>query len=808
MNDERHLTSKCEGNGENEDNVSMNEQPSSRSASAGLSRTPPQTVQKDHGLQLPSPAPIDDDDNDNDDDGNNNHSTVRSTITSEEDISVGVENDDEKITFEVKPRTGLPVPDKWSSIVSYVPIDKSVVDIFEFYAANQPNSPAIRWGNEQWSYHSLNEQANRIANLLRSKEHYGIAKEEPVAFCMEQSAYPIIAALAIVKAGGCYVPLDPTFQQSHIEYVLQNTGANILIHDDTTADRCADLIDFEGQFLDLDQDVDLILEQSSDNLKNLFGINGNSRFHIIYTSGSTGKPKGIEILHKGFIRLSLNTNWINITASSKFASMANYAFDASSFEIWSTLLNGAEIIVLPRSAALNPKSLKRFLRDNKVTQLFLTTQLFHFVARELPDAFGVLDQIVVGGEALSPEWCKAVLESGNPPKRLTNGYGPAENSAASSFHDVKLEDIREGYSVPIGIPLTNSEVLVLNERMEHVKIGDVGEICLSGPGVARGYMNRPDITAEKFVDHPFKPGTKLYRSGDLARWSENGLLYYEGRRDRQVKIRGFRIELSGIEAIIRKAPYLIRDVAVIVREDRPGNRKIVAYCIPKEDITDDIQKIHSVCAELRLFLESEMPSYMVPSAFIVVSELPITPNGKLNTKKLPRVSDILSMDPSRVYAPTTETEKAVSLIWNDLLNLKTISIHAEFQDLGGDSLNAAKLLLLIEDKFSVKCPAYEFFGLPTIANLSRIIDLLKSQGNNSDDEAETYIDLTKEVKLDAEIQPEAQYVFQEPTNVFLTGATGFLGAYLLRDILRDDKIEKVFVLVRAPDSVQALQRIR
>jgi amino acid adenylation domain-containing protein len=438
-----------------------------------------------------------------------------------------VHSDDIEVVVELSPHTGLPVPEKWSSQVSYVPIDKSVVDIFEFYAAKQPGAPAIRWRNEQWSYDDLNEQANRIANLLRSRD-FGIEKEEPVAFFMEQSAYPIIAALAIVKAGGSYVPLDPTFQQSHLEYVLQNTGAKILIHDDSTADRCAELTEFDGRFIDLDRDVDLILSQPSENPKNIFGTDGKSRFHIIYTSGSTGKPKGIEILHEGFIRLSLNTNWINITSSSKFASMANYAFDASSFEIWSSLLNGAEIVILPRSAALNPRSLKRFLKDNKITQLFLTTQLFHFVAREVPDAFGTLDQIIVGGEALSPEWSRVVLESGSPPKRLTNGYGPAENSAASTFHDVKLEDIKEGYSVPIGIPLTNSEILVLNEKMEPVKIGDVGEICLSGPGLARGYMNRPDITSEKFIDHPFKKGERLYRSGDLARWAENGLLYYQG----------------------------------------------------------------------------------------------------------------------------------------------------------------------------------------------------------------------------------------------------------------------------------------
>jgi acyl carrier protein len=256
-------------------------------------------------------------------------------------------------------------------------------------------------------------------------------------------------------------------------------------------------------------------------------------------------------------------------------------------------------------------------------------------------------------------------------------------------------------------------------------------------------------------------------------------------------------------------PDLIRDVAVVVREDRPGNRKIVAYCIPvNEEILNDMQRIHGVCSQVRLFLESEMPSYMVPSAFILVAEFPITPNGKLNTKQLPRVSDILSMDPSRVYPPSTDTEKEVAKIWMDLLNLKTVSVHSEFQDLGGDSLNAAKLLIMIEDIFSVKCPTYEFFGLPTISNLSRIIDVLKSKGDNPAGAEAAYIDLTKEIQLDPAIQPESPYVFAEPKNILLTGATGFLGAYLLRDLMRDDKIEKVFALVRAKDDEHALERIR
>jgi non-ribosomal peptide synthetase component F len=258
-----------------------------------------------------------------------------------------------------------------------------VVDIFQEHVTNNPSAIAARWNNEEWSYEALNVEANRIAHLLRSEE-YGVTKGQRVAFFMEQSVYPVIAALAIVKAGGTYVPLDTSFPDHHIAYVLRDADVKVLIHDDATCERvvaCAN--DFNGKKLDFDMDLQAIALQSDLDLDDV-ELCGDSSFQIIYTSGSTGKPKGIRTLHRGFIRLSVNSNWINITPQTRFANMANYAFDASSFEIWSTLLNGGTIVVLPRSFALNPKALKGFIVNQKITMMFITTQLFHFVARELP----------------------------------------------------------------------------------------------------------------------------------------------------------------------------------------------------------------------------------------------------------------------------------------------------------------------------------------------------------------------------------------------------------------------------------------
>lgn len=321
---------------------------------------------------------------------------------------------------------GSDVPIAWTIAESDIPIDKSVADIFQGHVANNPSGLAVSWNNEAWSYDALNIEANRVARLLRSSP-YGVTKGQRVAFFMEQSVFPILAALAIVKAGGIYVPLDTSFPNNHVSYVLQDAGVKVLIHDDTTCERVMEFAnDFDGKTLDLDLDLEKIAEQSPEDLDDV-DLCGDSGFQVIYTSGSTGNPKGIELLHKGLIRLSMNTNWINITSATRYASMANYAFDASSFEIWSTLLNGGTIVVLPRSFVFTPRALKNFLVEQEITMMFITTQLFHFVARELPDAFSSLDQVVVGGEALSPEHAREVLEAG-PPKRLTNGYGPAENT--------------------------------------------------------------------------------------------------------------------------------------------------------------------------------------------------------------------------------------------------------------------------------------------------------------------------------------------------------------------------------------------
>jgi non-ribosomal peptide synthetase component F len=304
-----------------------------------------------------------------------------------------------------KAEEGSNVPAAWTFSKSEFPIGKTVIEIFEEVVVKDPQAPAIRWNNEVWTYDMLNKRANMIAHFLRSEE-YGVKKGDPVAFFMEQSASPIIAALAIAKAGGTYIPLDPSFQNSHVNFVLEDTGAKVIVCDESTFERCMQGTPHGVDFLHLDEDAESISSQPDTNPESC-GVRPDSPFHIIYTSGSTGKPKGIEILHQGFVRLSLNTNWIKFTNKSKIASMANYAFDASSLEIWSSLLNGAEIIILPRSHALNPRSLKTFFLTHEITFMFITTQLFHFVAREMPDAFATLDQVCVGGEALSPEWAKA-----------------------------------------------------------------------------------------------------------------------------------------------------------------------------------------------------------------------------------------------------------------------------------------------------------------------------------------------------------------------------------------------------------------
>ncbi|MCA9719707.1 MAG: amino acid adenylation domain-containing protein, partial [Myxococcales bacterium] len=535
---------------------------------------------------------------------------------------------------------------------------------------------------------------------------------------------------------------------------------------------------------------------------------GDSRVYVMYTSGTTGRPKGIEVLHRGIARLVCNPNYMQLDASDRVAQVANPAFDAFTFEMWAALLNGAQLVGVSRETLLDPAALADFIETRELTVMLLTTALFHFVARERPEAFAPLRTLLVGGEALAPRWARRVLERGAP-GRLVNAYGPTESTVAATCH-VVTEVPEDATSVPIGVPVANTEIHVLDARMRPVPVGREGEIYIGGDGLARGYLGRPELSRERFVPSPFAPGQTLYRTGDLGRWRDDGAIEFSGRVDAQVKIRGFRIELAGVEAAIRRDDA-VAEVIVLARDDAAGHKQLVAYIVPEDRrlcAPERRAAARRALASLRARLSAELPECMIPSAGALLEALPLTPNRKLDRARLPEATPMTEDEEARDAAPATESEREIAALWSELLGIPTPSTAANWTACGGNSLLAAQLLLRVHERLGVKVPAYMFYEQPTIAQLAEHVDLLRG-GDELDVSDVSMVDLVGESRLDPALRPSdpRPYEWRAPTRVLVTGATGFLGAWVVRDLLRAG-VEELHCLVRAADADAGLARVR
>ncbi|MBV9774839.1 MAG: amino acid adenylation domain-containing protein, partial [Gemmatimonadetes bacterium] len=436
--------------------------------------------------------------------------------------------------------------------------------------------------------------------------------------------------------------------------------------------------------------------------------------YVIYTSGSTGTPKGVEVEHRGIVRLVRGTDYVRLAADDRVAQASNAAFDAATFEVWGALLNGAALVGIPRDAALAPEELVGAVGARGITTLFLTTALFNQVAREHPGAFGTLRTVLFGGEAVDPAAVRRVLAAGGP-ERLLHVYGPTENTTFSTWHRVR--EVPDGArTVPIGAPVAQTTAYVLGDGLAPVPVGVPGELYLGGDGVARGYLGRPGLTAEKFVPDPFgrEPGARLYRTGDRVRWLASGALEFLGRVDGQVKIRGFRIEPGEIEAVLRRHPR-VADCAVLAREDAPGERRLVAYVVGLSD-----------AGELREHLRASLPEYMVPSAFVSLDTLPLTPNGKLDRRALPAPE--YGSAAERYVAPRSPTEEVLAGIWAEVLGLERVGAHDRFFELGGHSLLATRVVSRIREMLGAELPLRALFEAPTVAELAACVEEVRRAG--------------------------------------------------------------------------------
>jgi amino acid adenylation domain-containing protein/non-ribosomal peptide synthase protein (TIGR01720 family) len=583
------------------------------------------------------------------------------------------------------------------------PRNCSVVDLFLQQVMKRAEQTAVVFGEQSLTYDGLNRQANQLARFLQKQ---GVGSGTLVGVAMERSLEVIVALLAVVKAGAAYVPLDPTYPRERLAYMAQDAQVQLILTMTHLAERWKDE---EIPVWSIDLLKDEIASESEDNLPSL--ATGDDLIYVMYTSGSTGKPKGVEVLHRGVVRLVYEPNYAQFSSEEVFLQLAPLAFDASTLEIWGSLLHGAKLVMMPPEQP-SLEEIAHALKQNRVTTLWLAAGLFQLMVEEQLESLLGLRQLLVGGDVVSTTHVKKLLERSEGNIQLINGYGPTENTTFTCCYPIPHDWQGEG-SLPIGRPINNTEIYILDRYGQQVPIGVPGELYAGGDGLARGYHRRPELTAERFVKHPFSsdPAARLYRTGDLVRLLPDGQVEFLGRIDQQVKVRGFRIELGEIETVLQQHP-LVKEAVVIVREDQPGDKRLVAYLVYQEPPIESI--------EWRSYLQRYLPEYMVPYAYVALEKLPLNPNGKVDRKALP--APVLSAEEEQVDGFRTPIEEMIAGIWSDVLQQSSISREKNFFELGGNSLLATQVVSRINQVFMIQLPLRTLFEKPTVAQLAPAVE--------------------------------------------------------------------------------------
>jgi amino acid adenylation domain-containing protein len=593
------------------------------------------------------------------------------------------------------------------SIVSNVyDRDASVPDLFRRQVAQRPDAIALELADKRLSYAELDAVTDGIAGHLLQ---LGVGPGDLVAVAAERSLTAIEAFLGVLKAGAAYVPLDPGYPRARLAYMLADTDAPVVLAQATAIDR---LPPYDGEVVDLDR----LLSQDGD----LGGPptptpapSAEDLAYVIYTSGSTGAPKGVEVSHRGIARLACGCDYLDLGPDETLLGFAPLAFDASTFEIWCALLTGSRLVLAP-PGKLAPAELAEVIRGQGVTTAFLTSGLFNQFVDDEPDSLPCLRQLISGGDVLSPDHVARALAAMSPNSVLVNAYGPTENAVITTVHPMRAGDPVDS-PIPIGRPIPHTSVYVLDEHKAAVAAGEAGELYTGGDGVARGYLGRPEQTAERFVPDPFaaEPGARMYRTGDRVRQREDGGLEFLGRVDRQMKIRGFRVEPGEIEVVVGSHPA-VKQAVVIPREDVPGHVRLAAY-VKVEDDSGRRERDW-----MHAFTRERLPEYMVPSAFVEIDEFPLTSNGKIDRAALPAPRRGGSSGSSA--RSLTPTETTVAAAWANVLHVENVGADDDFFDLGGDSLMALATLARLRNLHGIDLPLAAVFEHPTVAELAGVVD--------------------------------------------------------------------------------------
>jgi amino acid adenylation domain-containing protein len=600
----------------------------------------------------------------------------------------------------------------WNDTARDYPRDRCVHELFEEHARLTPDATALVDGKRRLSYRELDERANRLAHHLQK---LGIGANTPVGICMSRSAELVISLLAVLKAGGAYVPYDTTYPTERMAAMLEDVRLKVLL---TQEPLLARLPERKPRVVCVDRDWETIAQYAAEKPEKRSGP--DDLCYVIFTSGSTGRPKAAAVHHRGWTNLLC---WFRrefaISAADKNLVMSSISFDLTQRSMAMPLVAGGELHVLPDG--YDPDLILRLVRDERITLLNCAPSTFYPLVERREEGRAALRSlriVFLGGEAISASRLKGWVASQERVPEIANVYGAAESSDVSSFYRLRDFERYARTSVPIGTPIDNTQVYVLDEELRLLPIGVVGEICLGGDGVGRGYINDAALTARKFVDDPYsrEPGAKLYRTGDLGRFLPDGTLEFVGRIDHQVKIRGLRIELGEIETLLRAHPG-VKEAVAMATEHAPGDKRLTAYYTCKEgaSVPED---------ELRDALAQKLPSYMVPNHFVRLPEMPLNPNGKIDREALPAPGSAGRQ--SAPAAPMTDTEKVVARLFAEILKVDEVGRDDNFFRLGGHSLVATQMIASLSEALSVRFVAIDFFARPTVSGIAQRVDALRA----------------------------------------------------------------------------------
>ena len=597
---------------------------------------------------------------------------------------------------------------EWNQTATGYPSDTCFHELFEVQARKTPEAIAATCHDAQLTYRELNQRANQLARYLRKQ---GVGPEVLVGLCVSRSLDMMVGLLGILKAGAAYVPLDPTYPKERLAYMLEDSKAPILI----TQDHLVTALPATGaKVLRLDSEWTAIRTENGTDPENL--ATPENLAYVIYTSGSTGKPKGAMIHHRGLVNyLCWCQRAYPVSKGRGSLVHSSISFDLTITGLFAPMLGGGTVHLVREDMGVQGL-IEALRKETDFSFVKITPAHLDLLARQLPadQVAGRTRAFVIGGENLTYDQIKFWQENA-PETALWNEYGPTETVVGCCVYRAPASERRSG-SVPIGRPIANTQLYIIDGAMQPVPVGVIGELCIGGDGVGRGYLNQPEISAQRFIDNPFIPGERLYRTGDMARYLPDGNIEFLGRIDHQVKVRGFRIELGEIESTLKLHPA-VREAVVIPREDSVGDKRLVAYVVQNEPN-------QVTASSLRDLLKQQLPSHMIPSAFVLVEAMPLTANGKVDRQALPAPNEAHRQDTSYVE-PRTPLEESLVAIWRGILRTSHVGIHDDFFDFGGDSMGAVGLIEDLNRTLKLKTRILDLYQNPTVAQLAEAIQTHK-----------------------------------------------------------------------------------